>query len=681
MRLLCLTALSISGYLAWTSFQAGEVYGCSGSQIIDCGHVLHSKYAKVLGLPVSVPAFSLYATLLVVLFYFRKTAPQALLKTGWVMLTVGAVSAAGAAIWFTSLQIADGKYCPYCLGAHSCGLILAIIVLLKSPLQGWSQMRFAGMGVAGVLAMVTLQWQAEAPKTHIVDYYEPVSSTLSGSGEAFAAPGSDGPEEFGAPIAFNAPMEFAPPVFAPPTFAAPGHEEPGHEALGHEEQEHAGALADSSHHSGGLDTDQSHGVSAANQIAALVPPPIDITSPNKPLVEEVDSQQTVPVAKQSDTNALPADVTEEHLVPLEAPAKLAVVESNSAVEYTPAMEVPVIFADSGSEIRPVDFRSEDKTSTEQPDERSTQDGPVVPAASQSDANQSDAGNEPDDEPSQAAITEPAQLHTSREVARPHAVARPRRTVQAVNYLFFSASGATNAAVSEMLLIKSLFADGSGSQEQAADKTTDETKSEKSKVETTAKPAVVKDRVVAVAGNRFSLNPKHWPLIGDPSADLIFVEMFDYTCPHCRVTHKAIEGAFDEYGDRLAIIALPVPFERACNSTVTGMGSPGACEMAKLGVAVWRINRSQFAEYHNYMCENQRTAAEAKVKAEQLVGKEKLAAEIALPYATDYIKKHVELYRRVGQGSVPKLMFPRSTMTGEIQHSSTVVSAIKRELDK
>ena len=433
MRLLCLTALSISGYLAWTSFQAGEVYGCSGSQVIDCDHVLHSKYAKVLGLPVSVPAFSLYATLLVVLFFFRKTTPQALLKTGWVMLTVGAMSAAGAAIWFTSLQIADGKYCPYCLGAHSCGLILAITVLLKSPLQGWSQMRFAGMGVAGVLAMVTLQWQAEAPPTHIVDHHEPVNSTQSGSGEAFAAPGSGGPEEFGAPIAFNAPMEFAPPVFAPPTFAAPGHEEPGHEALGHEvpgheEQEHAGALADSSHHSGGLDTDQSHGVSAANQIAALVPPPIDITSPGRPLVEEVDSQQTVPVAKQSDTNALPADVTEEHLVPLEAPAKLAVVESNSAVEYTPAMEVPVIFADSDSGIRPVDFRSEDKASTEQPDERSTQGGPIVPAASQSDANQSDAGNEPDDEPSQAAITEPAQLHTSREVAR------PRRTVQALSLI-------------------------------------------------------------------------------------------------------------------------------------------------------------------------------------------------------------------------------------------------------
>ena len=75
------------------------------------------------------------------------------------------------------------------------------------------------------------------------------------------------------------------------------------------------------------------------------------------------------------------------------------------------------------------------------------------------------------------------------------------------------------------------------------------------------------------------------------------------------------------------------------------------------------------------------AADAMVKAArvQLVGKEKLAAGLGLPHADDYIAKHVELYKRVGRGSVPKLMFPRSTMTGEVSSTTTLCSTIQREL--
>ncbi|MFM7298153.1 MAG: vitamin K epoxide reductase family protein, partial [Planctomycetota bacterium] len=45
------TALLISGYLAWSAIRMQPVIGCSGSQLIDCEHVLNSHWSKVLGVP------------------------------------------------------------------------------------------------------------------------------------------------------------------------------------------------------------------------------------------------------------------------------------------------------------------------------------------------------------------------------------------------------------------------------------------------------------------------------------------------------------------------------------------------------------------------------------------------------------------------------------------------------
>lgn len=637
MRLLCLTALSISGYLAWTSFQTGEVFGCSGGQLINCDHVLHSKYAKVMGIPVSVPAFALYATLLSVLCFFRKSTPEGLLKAGWIALTIGAISAAGAAVWFTGLQIADWKFCPYCLGAHSCGLILATLVLLKNPLNWQSRTGFAGMALTGVLAMVAIQWQSEEPPTYTVETF-PTSSgaNLSAQGDTFDAPGEFAPpgsavEEFAAPVAFNSPMEFAPPVFDPPGCDSP-------------------ESASSDH-----DSDGAHG----DTHAALVPPPVDITvdssesnTGNVPLVN------SVAVQTDQDDNLLPLEAAEDSTA-VDVRRTVAATESGSRVEYTPPMEVPVIFTEGNVEIQRVDFRSTSEGDSAKNGEADTpaEDSTVAPATSEHGAAKDAA-----QQPVQTAVSEPTDLQVSHTPARPKGLTATSR--KAMGYLFFSASGATNAAISEVLMLTTMLPVCDDGDEAAK-----------------AEEPPKKDKLVVVAGNRFSLNPKHWPLIGKPDADLIFVEMFDYTCPHCRVTNKAIEGAFKEYGDRLAVITLPVPLERACNSTVQGMGKPGACEMAKLAVAVWRIDRPKFADYHHYMCNAQRSVSAARAKAEELVGKDKLATELALPYATDYIKKHVELYRRVGQGSVPKLMFPGSTMTGEIRQASILVNVIKRELEK
>jgi protein-disulfide isomerase len=196
----------------------------------------------------------------------------------------------------------------------------------------------------------------------------------------------------------------------------------------------------------------------------------------------------------------------------------------------------------------------------------------------------------------------------------------------------------------------------------------------------AKTAAKKRRIVTVGGGQISLDIRHWPLLGKPDAKYVFVEMFDYTCPYCRATHQAVRGAIEHFGDDLAIIALPVPLDSACNRTVgyTAPEHAEACEIAKIAVAVWRCSRRQFPPFHSWLFEQARTAAEARQHAAELVGEKALQEELALPHAGNYIAKHVELYERIGSGSLPKILFPRSTVSGSVESANTLIDMISRE---
>ncbi|MEQ9407252.1 MAG: vitamin K epoxide reductase family protein [Fuerstiella sp.] len=590
-RLLCLTALGISGYLAWTAFQATEVYGCGSGEVFDCGHVLTSQYAKVLGIPVSVPAFGMYAGLLAVLSFFRTDTPSGLLRVGWAALTVGSGAAALAALWFVGIQLFELQHlCAYCIGAHTCGLLLAAIIFWNNPF-GWKvKGSLSTISVAGVAGLITTQLLTEPPPTFTVERFdddesaELVSaddSTEFGAPMEFAAPGAGDSELFAAPGTDDAEL-FAPPVAAP----------------------------------------------SAATTSEFLPPAAALAPEVTEVTEAADSAPVVTRPSAVTTSALTTS---------------AVIESHA---------------------------DEDDSATVAPDAtkpasagRST----GVQAAPAAEQDESDAAAE---KSQKVDVTVPEQ--------NPAAIpaTRKARAVAAAAFLFVSPPSAS-------LAVRLFSTDESGRKESDQNQTTTDESDESSSAEAEAKaePVAPPERLVSVSGNRFSLNSRHWPLLGNPDAKYIFVEMFDYTCPHCRNTHRAIDGAFERLGDDLAVIALPVPLDGSCNDTVrsTSATHRNACELARLSVAVWRVDREQFRVFHDWLFDGTRSSSAARAKAEQLVGKDRLAAELALPHASDYIAKHVELYKRVGRGSVPKLMFPRSTMTGEVSSISTLCSTIQREL--
>ena len=512
LRGLCVAGLGISVYLAWTALSMTPVYGCGGGgEVVDCGHVLESKWSKVFGIPVSVPAGGLYASMLVMLGFAGLNAPRAMKQMVWNALTAGACMAGLAAIWFISLQIfALSKICPYCVAVHTCGLTMAALMLRNRFSEPHHKKMAASFSAAAVAGLITVQTMTPEPEVIKVTRYDDVTSS-----EAIAA-GDSGSDVFEAPgEVFESPGEM---------FEAPVVDE---------------APTDSSSSS----TTEESG-------------------------EAVKAETTQPVAST--------------LLLLVPPRLLNLMQITFSTQEDAAAE------------------SEKAADSEKPAEAATPAEGDKPAAG-------DATKEGD--------------------------------------------------------------------AQATEKKDEKTEPAKAD----APPAAPERKLITVAGNRVTLDVKQWPLLGHADAQYVFVEMFDYTCPHCRNTHHAIKGAFENYGDKLAILALPVPLERACNDAASGGGHAGACDLAKISIAVWRVSPEKFHEFHDWMFETTRSPASARAQAEKLVGAEKFRKEYGSKIPSEYVKRHVDLYKKVGQGSVPKLLFPKSTIDGAINSKTTMVSTIEREL--
>ncbi|NQV24161.1 MAG: thioredoxin domain-containing protein [Rhodopirellula sp.] len=196
------------------------------------------------------------------------------------------------------------------------------------------------------------------------------------------------------------------------------------------------------------------------------------------------------------------------------------------------------------------------------------------------------------------------------------------------------------------------------------------------------PPAKKSRQVSLAGKAL-LNVADWPLAGSQDAKYIFVEMFDYTCPHCRSTHQtALKELKRHYGKDVAIVALPVPLNASCNKAVqtTSAAHIDACELAELAVAVWLADRDKFTGFHDWLFDGPgtRTVAEARQKAIELVGAEKLQKMKSTPTCKQYIQRHVDLYHLVGAGSVPKLLFNDTALVGTVSSADAVVTILERQ---
>ena len=161
-----------------------------------------------------------------------------------------------------------------------------------------------------------------------------------------------------------------------------------------------------------------------------------------------------------------------------------------------------------------------------------------------------------------------------------------------------------------------------------------------------------------------------PVRGNVNAKVMLICMVDYTCMHCRALHHLFDKAWARYGDDLAFMLVPMPLNPECNPYIdfSDLRHAAACDLARLSLAVWKADATKFATFDDWLFEPEkaRTGAEARIKAEELVGKEKLKAVFDTGWPHEQALKHVRIYEMAGLGRIPKIMYSNVRIEGAIQ---------------
>jgi hypothetical protein len=175
------------------------------------------------------------------------------------------------------------------------------------------------------------------------------------------------------------------------------------------------------------------------------------------------------------------------------------------------------------------------------------------------------------------------------------------------------------------------------------------------------------REIDLLGGRYRLKMDEQIVLGSADAQFIIVDLFDYTCPHCRELHRHLEAARSRYGDQLSIVLVPTPLNSGCNAEVqaTHPKAQLACLYARMGVAVWNFNRKAFDRFHAWLMEGVRPPPPvvAHRRAKELLAPREYEVTIAGPEVDATLRRSVTIYRQCGAGRLPKLILGRHLSSG------------------
>jgi uncharacterized membrane protein/protein-disulfide isomerase len=199
------------------------------------------------------------------------------------------------------------------------------------------------------------------------------------------------------------------------------------------------------------------------------------------------------------------------------------------------------------------------------------------------------------------------------------------------------------------------------------------------------PAVPgRSRNVVLLGGKVLLNVRRTPVLGRFDSDVIVVELFDYTCPHCRKLHHYLNEARDRYGIQLGVAVLVTPMDPACNRYVHDppLGAArSACELARLSLAVWHTKPEAFAEFHEWMMGSSEipTIEAARDRANEILGADGLELALADEAVERELQADNRLYELAGAGTIPKLLSEGSIISGEPASAQQLFEVLEKQL--
>ena len=132
LRVMALAACGLAAVLLYQSLGTSGLPGCGPQS--GCEQVLSSRWSKWLTLPVAGPGLVLYGVVLSASVYIGPASRRHHQRTAWFIMLAAGVSMVGAAAWFTATQVVDLRiYCKYCLAAHSCAVLLGLLIWFCAP--------------------------------------------------------------------------------------------------------------------------------------------------------------------------------------------------------------------------------------------------------------------------------------------------------------------------------------------------------------------------------------------------------------------------------------------------------------------------------------------------------------------------------------------------------------------
>ncbi|UUO09082.1 thioredoxin domain-containing protein [Blastopirellula sp. J2-11] len=112
----------------------------------------------------------------------------------------------------------------------------------------------------------------------------------------------------------------------------------------------------------------------------------------------------------------------------------------------------------------------------------------------------------------------------------------------------------------------------------------------------------KSRPYLFAGDSVEIDTYAWPILGDPEAEFVVIDVMDYTCDYCRDASHFLDEARKQYDGKLAVIVMPLPLSHHCNAYVpeTEPEHESACQLAYLAINLWRNKPEDFDEFHHWL---------------------------------------------------------------------------------
>ena len=167
-----------------------------------------------------------------------------------------------------------------------------------------------------------------------------------------------------------------------------------------------------------------------------------------------------------------------------------------------------------------------------------------------------------------------------------------------------------------------------------------------------------------------------PFLGPADAKHVLVKYFDYTCGSCRNMEEDLEKLMHKYPKDFAVILLPTPLNRKCNRHVhqNVNDHPWACELAKLGLAAWKVQPESFPEVHQVLFSRPiLNKNEAEKKVYEIVAKDKLNEALKDPWIQEMLNANAADYRVLAARTpvMPKMLLVDTKVMQGVSRSSEI----------